>query len=189
MSTEPHAEHGTMPPMKPSEESTQDQLRLAREQGDAYARAMEAMRRETGRLASTRARDYEIAVTAEHPEGMYMLQDGRLTWQNPTDENIHIEVAVRDAADGRFVPGLPVVVTVLTADSREVGTQQHEFLWHPWLYHYGRNWHVPGDGTYRIRVHIDPPTFARHDHENGRRYGQPVDVELSLDFKTGQKLA
>ena len=48
----------------------------------------------------------------------------------------------------------------------------------PKTYHYGRNWKVPGDGEYTLRVHIEPPTFMRHDELNGRRFEEPVDVEL-----------
>lgn len=52
------------------------------------------------------------------------------------------------------------------------------------LYHYARHWAVPEDGEYTLRVHIDSPTFMRHDEVNGRRFAQPVDVEF-----TGVKIA
>ena len=44
------------------------------------------------------------------------------------------------------------------------------------IYHYGRNWTVPADGEYTLKVHIDPPTFMRHDEINGDRFADPVDV-------------
>ncbi len=100
-----------------------------------------------------------------------------------------MEVAVRDAADGRFIAALTVTVKIVDPNGAEVGTHEQPFLWHPWLYHYGRNWEVPGDGTYRIQVHSDVPTFMRHDHENGRRFAEPIDVEFSREIKTGQKRA
>jgi hypothetical protein len=50
------------------------------------------------------------------------------------------------------------------------------FLWHPFLYHYGSNWHVPAGGAYSVAVHIDPPSFFRHDPTNGRRYTRAIDV-------------
>lgn len=63
------------------------------------------------------------------------------------------------------------------------------FLWHPWLYHYGRNWTVPRDGTYGLRVRIEPPDFPRHDKENGLRYREPVEVVFDgVHIETGQKL-
>jgi len=49
---------------------------------------------------------------------------------------------------------------------------------HPTIYHYGRNWEVLSDGTYALRVQIDPPAFMRHDEINGRRFMKPVDVEF-----------
>src|SRR6266542_5903610 len=82
---------------------------------------------------------------------MYHLRDGQLEWHDSQDENAHIEVVVRDAADGRFIPGLTVYATLLDRAGTEIGTHQQPFLWHPWLYHYERNWRVPGDGTYTLR--------------------------------------
>ncbi|MFC4627365.1 hypothetical protein ACFO6V_03910 [Promicromonospora alba] len=35
------------------------------------------------------------------------------------------------------------------------------------------------DGGYTLRVHVDPPTFMRHDEINGRRFTEPVDVEFA----------
>lgn len=121
---------------------------------------------------------------------MYHLEGpGNLVWQEPSSENAHIEVAVRDAADGRFVPGLTISVTVTQSDGNTVGTHEQPFIWHPWLYHYGLNWEVPGEGDYKIHVRIDPPGFMRHDHENGKRYAEAVEVEFDRHIKPGQKRA
>ena len=92
-----------------------------------------------------------------------------------------------DAADGRFVPGVRVTATLVTSGGDEVGTYEHPLLWHPMLYHYGRNWTVPGDGDYTLRVHVEPPQFMRHDDVNGRRFCAPADVEFSpVKVRTGQ---
>ena len=48
--------------------------------------------------AEIRAGDYSIGYAVEHAEGMYALVDGDLVWHNPTDENVHVEVVVRDGA-------------------------------------------------------------------------------------------
>lgn len=175
------------PPMKSSEESTKAQLALAKKQGDAYGEALEAMDEESG-ATKQRAGDYEIAVVIEKAEGMWMPKDGDLVWQEPTVENAHVEVAVRDAADGRFIPGLSVTVTLHAPDGSEVGTHEQPFIWHPWIYHYGRNWTVPGEGDYKVHVHVAPPTYMRHDHENGRRYVKPVDADFTISVKPDQKL-
>jgi hypothetical protein len=175
--------------MAASDEATRQQLELARNQGAAYVKALETM---ANRVADTgteqRAGDYMVACAVEKAEGLYHPADGRLEWREPEQENAHIEIAVRDGADERFVPGLTVEVSVRDAAGREVGRHSHPFLWHPWLHHYGRNWELPGDGRYTIRVHIAPPTFARHDRENGRRFVEAVDVEFSnLQIQTGRK--
>ena len=170
-----------MPPMDPdTSEATARQLELARAQGEAYGRALEHM---TGQVASDGgelpAGEYLVGYAVEEAEGMYHLVDGELTWHDPGDANAHLEVSVRDAADGRFVPGLRVTATLVDPSGKEVGTHEQPMLWHPMLYHYGRNWQVPTDGEYLLRVHVDPPTFHRHDEVNGRRFAEPVDVEFS----------
>lgn len=178
----------TTPPMEASEESTEQQLQLARQQGDAYGAALGAMNEESGAQV-VRAGEYSIAVVVENAEGLWHLDGGELRWQEPPDGNAHVEVAVRDAADGRFIPGLAVQVTITAADGQQVGSHEQPFLWHPWLYHYGRNWLLPGEGDYRIHVRIEPPTFHRHDHNNGKRFTEPVEIELTRHITPGQKRA
>ena len=174
---------------RPSEEASGEQLRLAKEQGDALQKAIENMTREEAHDGGERqAGDYLIGYAVEEAEGLYHLRDGRLEWEEPEEENLHVEVAVRDAADRRFIPSLEVYVTLIDADGREVGTHRQSYLWHPWLYHYGRNWMVPGDGEYTLKVRVEAPNFPRHDKENGRRFAEPVEVEFKdVEIKTGQK--
>ena len=139
--------------MRQSEESDREQLELARIQGDALQKAVDAMDEESDSgVHVQRAGDYEIGIAVEEAEGMWMWRDGELRWENPREENCHVEVCVRDGADGRFVPALDVTVTLIDPDGNEVGTHGQPFLWHPWLYHYGRNWTVPEEGEYRVRV-------------------------------------
>ncbi|MGH2543066.1 MAG: iron transporter [Ardenticatenaceae bacterium] len=184
------AREAQKPPMKASDEATEEQLKMAREQGRAYVHALHEMAHEEADAGGEQpAGDYIVAYAVEHAEGMYHLKDGQLEWQEPTEENAHIEIAVRDAADNRFIPGLNVQVTVLDTQGEEVGTHTQPFLWHPWLWHYGRNWRVPGDGAYTLRVRIDAPDFHRHDKKNGQRYAQPVAVEFeNVEIKTGRKM-
>ncbi len=165
------------PPMQPSNEATSEQLEITRTEGRAYHRALRAMAEESG--AQTReAGDYLVAVVVEEAEGMYAPIGGHLVWHEPVDANAHVEVAVADRQDGRFVPGLDVTAEVVTAGGTSIGTRRMPFLWHPFLYHYGHNWRVPSEGDYTVKVRIDVPEFHRHDPVNGRRYAAPVDVEF-----------
>ena len=174
------------PPMDPNtSEADARQLELARKQGDAYGAALRHM---TGEVAhdggEQEAGHYRIGYAIEEAEGMYEWRDGELVWREPGEDNLHVEVAVRDAADGRFVPSVKVTATLVDPDGNEVGTHEHPLLWHPMLYHYGRNWQVPADGEYTLRVRVEPPTFMRHDEVNGCRFREPAEVEF-----TGVKVA
>lgn len=182
MTTPPH-----VPSMDASNEANRDQLGIARAEGEGYRRALEAMREESGAVVKS-AGDYVVALVQEDAEGMYAFEDGRLVWREAAEQaNGHLEIAVADSADGRFVPGLDVTATV--SDGRqEIFTAPVPFLWHPFLYHYGCNVKFPGEGRYTVQVHIEPPTFMRHDPVNGKRYVAPVDIPfLNLEFRPGRK--
>lgn len=170
----------------PSDEATADQLALAKQQGDAYGQALAAMA-QIATVQTKSAGDFTVALVAEKAEGLYMLQGGQLQWTEPGDNNAHLEVGPRDAGDGRFVPGLDISLTLTTSTGEQVGQETMPLIWHPWLYHYGKNWKVPGDGTYHATVTIQPFSGDRHDQTNGKRYAEPVTVEFDIPITTGQK--
>jgi hypothetical protein len=176
-------------PLTTSDESDKRGLALGRVEGQAFGRTLKHMLEDVadgGR--EVESGDYLIAYAVEKAEGMYAPKDGGLEWQAPTDQNIHIEVSVRDRADGRLIPGLDIDVTVIDKDGKEIGTHRHPLLWHPYLYHYGRNWVVPGDGTYGLRVRFPVPQFHRHDKVNGKRFAQGADVTFEdVELKTGRE--
>lgn len=179
----------TPPPMNPgTDEADERQLALARRQGEAYMAAVRHMAGEVAQTGGTeRVGDVVVGYAVEEAEGMYALVDGDLEWREPADENLHVEIVVMDAADHRFVPCLEVEVTLVDENGAEVGTHTQPMLWHPMLLHYGRNWKVPGDGSYTIRARIAPASFPRHDEVNGRRFAAPVEVEFSeVAVTTGQ---
>jgi hypothetical protein len=179
------------PPARASDEATSEQLKMAREQGRVLGDAAQEMMQEEATGEAIRAGDYVVGYAVEEAEGMYHSMGGRLMWHDPAeDENLHVEVVVRDGADGRFIPTLDVTVTVLDPQGNDLGTHEQPFMWYPWLYHYGRNWVVPSDGAYTIRVHIEPPSFMRHDRTNGLRYQEPVDVVFEdVKVETGRKVS
>lgn len=176
------------PPMEVSDEANNHQLELARQQGEALEVALKEMINKEAHGEDRIVGDYRVGYAVEHAEGMYQLQDGELVWYPPREENAHIEISVRDASDGRFIPNLDVTLTVFDSEENEIGTHKQPFLWHPWLYHYGRNWILPGDGEYMLHVHIAAPEFMRHDKKNGLRYADSVQVEFEgVKVKVGQK--
>lgn len=172
------------PPHTPSDqvsdEATRRGLALAHEQGDVYGKALRHMAEQVAKGGGAqRAGEYTVGWAYEDPEGLYHWRDGELMWEEPPDDaNVHVEIAVRDGADGRFVFGLGVHLTILDASGRGVGSHDLPFLWHPSLYHYGANIRVPGSGTYTLRARIQPPTYSRHDRVNGRRFIEVVTAEF-----------
>ena len=90
------------PPMEKSGEAKPEQLDLAREQGRAYEHALMEMTQKEAHGQQKQVDEYLVGVAVEHAEGTWQRVDGDLEWKLPDRENAHLEVAVRDAADGRF---------------------------------------------------------------------------------------
>jgi hypothetical protein len=165
----------------PSEEATENQLELARRQGNALRSALDVM---IGEVADDGQEiehgPYLIGYAIEDAEGMYHRDDdGNLVWQEPGKENIHVEISVRDKADGRFIPYLDIHARLIDSEGKDVGLHRQPFVWHPWLYHYGRNWFIENGGDYTLEVRIKAPDFPRHDKKNGKRYSDDVEVTFS----------
>lgn len=178
----------TKPPMKVSDEATKEELEMAQEQGRVLGKALNHMVQEVADDGQEKTvGDYLVGYAVEEAEGMYVYQDGQLVWQEPQAENVHLEVSVRDAADGRFIPDLVIHARLIDRNGNDVGLHRQPYIWHPWLYHYGRNWQVPGDGDYTLQVRIEAPNFPRHDKKNGKRFAEEIEVTFSpVKIKTGQ---
>lgn len=172
----------------PSGEGDRRGLELGREQGNALERTLRHMLADIAEGGEEReVGQYLVALAYEKAEGMYQWRDSHLEWIEPGDENVHLEVVVRDASDGRFIPGLDVIATILDRNGTEIGTHALPLLWHPYLYHYGRNWRLPDAAPFTVRIAFDAPKFPRHDKKNGRRFLEGATVEFTaLKPKLGQ---
>ena len=171
-----------------SDESSVTELTVGKLEGKAYGAALSYLTTmEASDSGHADVQDYVVAYSFEEAEGLYHMEDGALVWHEPEEENCHIEIAVRSASDGRFVPSLSVTATLRYPDGTEVCNFDLPFLWHPWVYHYNRNCVVPEDGRYYLKVEIAPPTFPRHDRVNGKRFAEPVSVDFEVNIKTGCK--
>jgi hypothetical protein len=167
------------PPARSSDEATSSGLAIAQEVGDAFGRAVDHMVHEVAKGGDEiAAGEYLVAFAYEAPEGLYHWVGNELEWREPAGENLHLEVAVRDGRDGRFVPSLNVTATLVDSSGQATNPQPLPFLWHPSLYHYGANIRIPGADVYDIIVAIAPPTFSRHDRVNGKRFTTKVTAQF-----------
>lgn len=167
-----------MPEKQETDEVCAEQLALAAQVGDAYRAALDQLIEHAASTGGTQeVQDTVIGFAQDGAKGMYVINaESDLDWRSPGDANCYLLVAVMDAADNRFLPYLDIDATFFDADDTAYGPYDIPFTWHPGLHHYGRNVTLPGDGTYDIRIHVDAPTFERHDRENGNRYTHPVEA-------------
>lgn len=171
-----------------SEAVDQRHLELARAEGEAYQQSLRHLVEDvTHSGAIAEVGDYVVGIAQEAAAGRYQIQDGQLTFVEPSAENCLLDVAVADAADGRFVPHLGVEATLQPDGGEPIGPVTLSFTWHPGLFHYGANVTVPGDGRYDVRVKIDPARFGRRDEAHGDRYDEAVEVLFEdLSVECGQ---
>jgi hypothetical protein len=123
--------------------------------------------------------DYEITYRIGPAKGLYEFSAGKLEWKEPAEENLHVDLMIKDAHDGRFVPGLHVVATLLDGKGAQAASNHLPFVWHPQESHYGSNMKVPKSGDYLLQVHVYPATFVRADKEQGKRF--VADVHVSFE--------
>jgi uncharacterized protein involved in high-affinity Fe2+ transport len=114
--------------------------------------------------------DYEVSYRIAPAKGMYEFSAGKLEWKEPQEENVHLDVLVHDAQDGRFIPGLHIVATLLDSRGGRAASTHVPFVWDPEQNHYGANVKVPESGAYLLQVHVYPATFNRTDKEQGKRF-------------------
>lgn len=166
---------------------------LAKLEGAALERPLVEMFSSVGvNGTQTRVGDYLAVVAIERAEGYWIPQGNDIKYtirvSQSAETNAHVEVGVRDALTGRFLPGLNVRATVLDRSGHEIGTKSQPFMWHPWIHHYGENWRVPSTGRYNVRAHADVPPYRRYSRSMANLFLTPVDVEIpNLRFVTGQK--
>lgn len=172
----------------PTEDSTVTPADLARQQGQHYRDALHQMIEHQAHTGSIQQVQDVIIGFAQYPaEGVYVTNaEGELEWVEPGDANCHLLIAVMDADDHRFIPYCDVNAALIDENDGTYGPYDIPFTWHPTLYHYGRNITLPGDGTYDIRIQVNPTVFHRHDREHGDRYTHPVEVVFqNVEIQTG----
>lgn len=178
----------TTPTMHAIIEATGEHLNLERPQVDAYQKALEYMTQKDAHGAQKRVGRFIVGFAVEHMEWSEGQRPSQIAWEGRQDENVHVEITIQDRTDGHFIPGLFVYATLVDEAGNEVGTLKQPFLSHPWQFHYGRNWKIPGEGRYTLRVRIEAPQFMRYDQANGTRFTRPIEVEFTdVDIKTGSR--
>ena len=163
---------------------------VARKQGEAFDAALEIMSQDVDTCLSVHKDDYIITIACEEAEGSYVPADEKsLTWNAPGKPlNKHIEIVVQDADDHRFLPELSIRCTMRDTNGDGIAEFELPFMWHPFMFHYGSDVELPGEGDYRFSLTIGQPEFGRHDELNGARYKTAVQVDLGpLHLKPGRK--
>ena len=105
-----------------------------------------------------------------------------MVWQDAANANAHVWVFVQDGADGRIVPPLNIRLIVQSKDGKTIEQKVLPYALMPMVNGYGENISLPGNGSYQIKIEIEPPLYRRHDPYNGDRFTQPVTAIIPINF-------
>lgn len=99
--------------------------------------------------------DYLVAYFVEPARMLQYYDNGELVVERPQDKNAYIGIAVHHEGTLHFLSQLTVTVKVLDRFNKLIGEKKHFYHARPNLHNYGRNWALPGDGMYTLKVHIE----------------------------------
>jgi len=141
-----------------------------------YATIEEEVRAEGGETTSG---PWRIAYIVEPAEGWFERTGGKDVWRAPAaGETHHIEIVPIEAATGRVVPEVPVILEVLDAEGDRVARKPLR-LYHAEFFHYAQNFSIREAGDYTLRATIEAPRFARHGEESEQPpLGEGAQVEF-----------
>lgn len=153
-------------------------MSLSRLQGDAYTRTLGAL--SAGQRTVTTVGGGLLVTALLGPPGELraVTRDATVVRAPSPGADVHLGLAVQDTIDGRFVPGLDVVVT-LERVGAEVLTTQAPLLWHPALHHYGADVALGETAHYDVRLRILGPTWSRLPAGHEPRFPGRADLLLT----------
>ena len=129
---------------------------LLRQQGRADSAILDWVLAHSGPIhADVHAGELRVAFTISPAEGWWdKAGDGKLAWHDAPAGNVHLRIFVADSA-GRLVPDLSLRATLVDAFGNEQSVPV-DFGWYPLVNAYGGNVPIDTDGSYTLRVTIDP---------------------------------
>lgn len=172
-----------MPPFRLSDEATSSELTHALNVGKAVRRQIEWVEREEAVASGEKAAgEYLITYLITPADDYYDIEaavaDLPAHHTTVLPGSAHVAVVIRDAADGRLVPGLIVSATLTGTSAGATKAALLPFGWHEILNRYGENVILP-PSPFTLTVHITAPGYRRHDRVNGDRFRQAVTVRFA----------
>lgn len=153
---------------------------LASREGEILGRQItQGMKAAESRGVQVSSGDYRVAVTVQPARGYWKGADHTVSYvkaDTSTGRVAHVDVTIRDAASGRFIPDLSVRAKLTNSRGKELGTYAMPFMWHPWSSHYGLDIVVPEPGRYSIHIRADAPAFRRYGSSALKKFNRPLDV-------------
>ena len=111
----------------------------------------------------------------EHANGMWMMMGEPARWMElgvAPGQLYHVEVKPIDPKSNTRIPYAKVMFMAVNTDTGETVEGMLHPMWGGSGLHYAFNSALAGDGTYRAKITVGVPTFARG--LNDRRWMEPV---------------
>ena len=131
-----------------------------------------------------------VAFEIEAAKGMWMRMGTPPRWlEHPAaaGENFHLEVKPTDPKSKTRIPYAEVRISAVnTANGKKVEGILHP-MWGSSGLHYAMNSALAGDGTYKVQVTVDSPTFGRAPADKDL-WREPVSASFHFKLKGNQLL-
>lgn len=153
-----------------------------RPEGVYYPAITEGM----AKYGTTTAGPYTIALMYSYPHRFWQVSGSQLQKTVvESDDSVHLMATIWDAQSGTVVP-----VGDLSAEITRNGELVSEEVIYPMLsqqmgFHYGANFPLTGDGTYRAAISIGGTQMARTGRFSGH-FETPRTATFGFDFRSGE---
>lgn len=143
-----------------------------------HAISNEALGGEADRVGTEVVKDMEISLYMESPKMGMIMPAGMKMVKNPTH---HLEVKTHDVKTKAFIPYLTIETTVTNTQTN----QSFKAKVPPMIgssFHYGMNVSLPGKGSYKITLAIQPPDLMRYAQSKDK-WATPANLTFDFEHK------
>jgi hypothetical protein len=132
------------------------------------------------------ATEYGVAVMYSYPHRFWTMTGEEATKHSIDDGDLHLMTTVWDTRTRTVLPEVGVSVEILREGDLVGQEVVYPMLSQPMGFHYGGNFTLSGDGTYRVRVSVAGASLRRTGTLRGR-FGTPASATVSLEYSRDRR--
>jgi len=125
--------------------------------------------------------EYGVAVMYSYPHRFWTVTGAETTRHSIADSDLHLMTAVWDSRTRTVLPEVGVDVEITRGGDLVSQEVVYPMLSQPMGFHYGGNFALAGDGTYRLRVRVAGGSLRRTGAFRGR-FATPASATVPVEY-------